>query len=120
MLARGRESPRQPFGIVRRRYVVHRMYHVKLGGRTGEGANQGLPFHLIASFSMEESSGVLERCCCRLRWVSASFGYCMRSSLIEPGWEANRLIYPRLMSRRELRCCTVFATPTGVLTQNAA
>ena len=68
---------------------------MKRGGRTGEVANHGLPFHLIASFSTEESCDVPEGCCCRLRWVSQRSGYCNRSSLIEPGWGANFLIYLR-------------------------
>ena len=75
--------------------MVQRMYHDEHGGLTGEGANQGLPFHLIASFSTGESCEVPEGCCCQLRWVSGRSGFCNRSSLIEPGLGANRLIYLR-------------------------
>ena len=71
------------------------MYHAKRGGLTGEGANQGLPFHLIASFSTGESCEVPEGCCCRLHWVSGRSGFCNRSSLIEPGLGAKLLIYLR-------------------------
>ena len=75
--------------------MVQRIYHEKCGGQTGEGSNQGLLFHLIASFSTEESCGVPEGCCCRLRWVSRRSGFCNRSSVIEPGWGANLLLYLR-------------------------
>ena len=79
----------------RRRYVVQRMYHDERWGLTGEGASQGLPFHLIASFSTGESCEVPEGCCCRLRWGSGRSEFCNRSSLIEPGFGANILLYLR-------------------------
>ena len=84
--------------------MVQRIYHIKLWGRTGEGTNHDFPFYFIASFSIEESCGVLEGCCCRLRWVSASSGYCNRSSLIEPGWGRTSLYtFGSMTSQGELR-----------------
>ena len=70
------------------------MYHIGLEGLTGEGASQGLPFHLIASFSTGESRGVPEGCCCWTRRRSGRSGRCDRSSLIEPGSGVALLIYP--------------------------
>ena len=54
-----------------------------------------LPFHLITSFSTEESCDVPEGCCCRLSCVSRRSGFCNRSSLIEPSCGANLLLYLR-------------------------
>ena len=69
------------------------MYHIGLEGLTGEGASQGLLFHLIASFFTGESRGVPEGCCCWIRWRSGRSGRCDRSSLIEPGSGVALLIY---------------------------
>ena len=69
------------------------MCHNERGGLTREGANQGLPFHFIASFFTGESCEVPEGCCCQLRWVSGRSDFCNRSSLIEPGCGENCLIY---------------------------
>ena len=100
--------------------MVQRMYHDECGGLTREGANQGLFFHLKASFLQEKAAKSMKvaaaDCAGGLEGLNSATG---ALSLSPVRGRTSFYTFGSMTSGGErYGVCTVFASPAGFSTQN--